>query len=157
MKRKNKETTSKARETPHEADVAEILKKLQAQGLKRTQTLVRLLKFMATERRPHTLVELAASQGLEERNPVTLYRMMIKLERADVVRRVNLRERAQHFELLLPGSVPDYLVCTKCGDLKQVETPPEIDTLKNLVTETTGWKNLRHELEFFGICPRCTA
>lgn len=156
MKRTNKNTAAGWPAASPEGLVAEVLKKLQSQGFKRTQTLVRLLGIMASDQRPRTLVELAANPGLERRNPATLYRLMLKLERADIVRRVNLRERAQSFQLLAPGSTPDYLVCTQCGDLKQVETPPEIDSLKALVTQKTGWKQLRHELEFFGICPRCT-
>jgi len=134
---------------------AGILASLLNRGFKRTHALVCLLREMAADPRPRTLAEWGECPSLQERNVVTLYRLMLKLEQAGVVRRVNLGERAQCFQLLLPGPAPDYLVCTNCGGLEQVETPPEVYVLEENLARKTGWKAVRHELEFFGVCPSC--
>ena len=137
------------------APASGILASLLDRGFKRTHALVCLLREMAADPRPRTLAEWGDCLSLQERNGVTLYRLMLKLEQAGVVRRVNLRERAQCFQLLLAGPAPNYLVCTSCGGLVQVETPPEVRTLEENLARKTGWKAVRHELEFFGICPSC--
>lgn len=132
-----------------------ILADLVAKGFKRTHALMCLLNEMAADQRPRTLAEWAECPSLRERNVVTLYRLMLKLEQAGVVRRVNLGERAQSFQLLLSDMPSDYLVCTNCGDLELVETPPEVRLLETRLAEKAGWKEVRRELEFYGLCPRC--
>lgn len=133
-----------------------MVNRLLARGLKRTHALTCLLREMLADPLPRPLAEWAARPSLRERSEVTIYRLMLRLEETGVVRRVNLGGRTQSFQLPPPGPAPDYLVCTQCGDLKQVETPAEIDSLKALIEQTTGWKELRHELEYFGVCPSCT-
>lgn len=135
--------------------VQDILAILLARGFKRTHALVCLLHEMAADPRPCSVAEWSARPTLRERNPVTLYRLMLKLEQAGVVRRVNLGERAQSFQLVLPGVPPDFLVCTRCGGLEAVQTPPEIRTMEVRLAEQAGWRAVRRELELFGLCPRC--
>jgi Fe2+ or Zn2+ uptake regulation protein len=135
--------------------VDEVLKQLHAHGLRRTAALRCLIQEMAAHPQPASLSEWSRRPSLRERNPVTLYRMMIKLEQAGVVRRVNIGERAACFQLILPGPQPDYLVCTNCGDLQPVEAPPEVRTMEQHLAASSGWKAVRHELEFFGLCPDC--
>ncbi|WP_461783080.1 Fur family transcriptional regulator [Prosthecobacter sp.] len=137
------------------APASGILAFLLDRGFKRTHALVCLLREMAADPHPRTLAEWGDCPSLQERSGVTLYRLMLKLEQAGVVRRVNLGERAQCFQLLLTGPAPDYLVCTSCGGLEQVETPPEVRVLEDNLARKTGWKTVRHELEFFGVCPSC--
>ncbi|MEZ5385414.1 MAG: transcriptional repressor [Prosthecobacter sp.] len=137
------------------SSVADILADLLAKGFRRTHALTCLLNEMAADPRPRALAEWAALPSLRERNAVTLYRLMLRLEQAGVVRRVNLGDRAQCFQLLLPGPAPDYLVCTSCGGLETVETPPEVRTVEVNLAEKAGWKAVRRELELFGLCPQC--
>jgi Fe2+ or Zn2+ uptake regulation protein len=150
----NSQASAPSSSQAHDA-AAGILASLLDRGFKRTHALVCLLREMAADPRPRTLAEWGECPSLQERNVVTLYRLMLKLEQAGVVRRVNLGERAQCFQLLPPGPAPDYLVCTSCGGLEQVETPLEVRVLEENLARKTGWKAVRHELEFFGVCPSC--
>jgi Fe2+ or Zn2+ uptake regulation protein len=136
--------------------VGTLVSSLCSRGFRRTHALVSLLQEMAADPRPRTLADWNGCPSLRERNAVTLYRLMVRLEQAGVVRRVNLGERAQAFQLLLPGRTPDYLVCMNCGGLEEIETPPEVSFLEQNVAKKTGWKAVRHELEFFGLCPSCS-
>jgi Fe2+ or Zn2+ uptake regulation protein len=108
-----------------------------------------LIQEMAAHPQPTSLAEWSRRPSLRERNPETLYRMMIKLEQAGAVWRLNIGEHAACFQLILPGPRPDYLVCTNCGDLKPVEPPAELRTMEQQLATNAGWQSVRHELGFF--------
>lgn len=133
----------------------EILGALRDKGSKRTAALVEVIKAMIAHPQPASLAELARHPSLRERDPVTLYRLVLKLESAGFVRRVHLGERAQCYQLIRPGRQSDYLVCTSCGDVEEVEDPPEVRSIATRLASQSGWKAVRHELEFFGVCPKC--
>lgn len=135
----------------------EILVSLRERGCKRTSGLVEMVKAMIAHPQPASLADWARLPALQHRDPVTLYRLMLKLEAAGLVRRVYLGERAQHFQLIQPGRQSDYLVCTSCGELEEVEEPPEVRSIASRLASQSGWKGVRHELEFFGLCPKCAA
>lgn len=151
-------------DTHHESTTAdaaartaeEILGELQVRGVRRTPALRSLIHAMAAHSSPASISHWADVTSLKEFNPVTLYRLMLKLEQAGVVRRMHLGERAQYFQIIRPGPQPDYLVCTNCGDLQPVQTPPELYSMEQQIAANSGWKAVRHELEFFGLCPHCT-
>lgn len=133
----------------------DILQVLRDKGSKRTAALVEVIKAMIAHPQPASLAELARHPSLRERDPVTLYRLVLKLETAGFVRRVHLGERAQCYQLIRPGHQSDYLVCTSCGEVEEVEEPPEVKSIASRLASQSGWKGVRHELEFFGVCPKC--
>ena len=133
-----------------------ILCGLQSQGVRRTPALRSLIHTMTAHSSPASIASWADMPSLREFNTVTIYRLMLKLEQSGMVRRVHLGERAQYFQLIRPGPQPDYLVCTNCGELQPVQTPPELYSLEQQIAADSGWQAVRHELEFFGLCPGCT-
>jgi Fe2+ or Zn2+ uptake regulation protein len=72
-----------------------------------------------------------------------------------IVRRLGLHERAAYFTLLVPGKHSDYLICTRCGRIESIQAPCPVHQLEDEIREKTGYRNLYHELEFFGVCPEC--
>lgn len=135
--------------------LADILRSLRERGGKRTSALVDMIRAMIAHPQPASLADWARQPALRQRDPVTLYRLMLKLEAAGQVRRLHLGERAQCFQLIQPGRQRDYLVCTSCGELEEVEEPPDLHSLATHLANRSGWKAVRHELEFFGLCPKC--
>lgn len=150
------ETSTSSPPDPSSQLLADILQSLRERGCKRTSALVEMVKAMIAHPQPASLAEWARIPALQDRDPVTLYRLVLKLEAAGLVRRVHLGERAQCFQLIQPGQ-PDYLVCTHCGELEEVEDPPEVKSITSRLATQSGWKGVRHELEFFGVCPKCAA
>jgi|APTNR8051073442_1049403.scaffolds.fasta_scaffold03872_7 Fe2+ or Zn2+ uptake regulation protein len=133
-----------------------IVSGLQGQGFRRTVALSKLIREMVAHPAPASIPQWARRKNLRGVSPVTVYRLMMKLLDAAVVRRVHLRDRAQCFELSSQGAVPDYLVCTKCGELQRVSAPAELRQMEKQLATDSGWRVLRYELEFFGVCPDCT-
>jgi Fe2+ or Zn2+ uptake regulation protein len=127
-------------------------------GLRRTKALEELILTLLENKRPMTLSELATSPRLTDQcDKATVFRLLQRLASHGLVRRLGLHERAAYFTLLLPGKHSDYLICTDCGRIEAINAPCPVHDLEDEIREKTGYKNLYHELEFFGTCPACTA
>ncbi len=127
-------------------------------GLRRTKALEELLRTLLERDRPMTLTELAGSPRLVDQcDKATVFRLLQRLASHGLVRRLGLHERAAFFTLLIPGKHSDYLICTECGRIDAINAPCPVHDLEDEIREKTGFKNLYHELEFFGTCPACTA
>jgi Fe2+ or Zn2+ uptake regulation protein len=138
------------------AVVKETIQRLREAGLRRTKALEELITTLLENDRPMTLSELAASDRLATQcDKATVFRLLQRLTEHGVVRRLGLHERAAYFTLLLPGRHSDYLICTKCGSIEAIQAPCPVHQLEDEIREKTGYRNLYHELEFFGVCPKC--
>jgi Fe2+ or Zn2+ uptake regulation protein len=125
-------------------------------GLRRTKALEELVATLLESERPMTLAELATSERLVSQcDKATVFRLLQRLADKGLVRRLGLHERAAYFTLLVPGRHQDYLICTECGSIAPVQAPCPVHELEEEIRRKTGFKNLCHELEFFGVCPKC--
>lgn len=138
-------------------DLDSIIERCRAEGLRRTKALEELLITLLESDRPMTLAELAESPRLTNQcDKATVFRLLQRLADKGIVRRLGLHERAAYFALLLPGQHRDYLICTDCGSIEPINAPCPVHELEKEIQFTTGYKNLYHELEFFGTCPTCS-
>lgn len=138
------------------AIVHETIERCRAAGLRRTRALEALLSTLLESQRPMTLAELANSPRLAELcDKATVFRLLQRLTEHGVIRRLGLHERAAYFTLLVPGSHSDYLICTSCGSIEPIQAACPVHQLEAEIREKTGYRKLYHELEFFGVCPRC--
>ena len=136
--------------------VKETIDRCRAAGLRRTKALEELVSTLLESQRPMTLSELSASKRLTDQcDKATVFRLLQRLTEHGVVRRLGLHERAAYFTLLVPGKHSDYLICTSCGSIEPVKAPCPVHQLEDEIREKTGYRNLYHELEFFGVCPKC--
>lgn len=133
-----------------------IIDRCRAEGLRRTKALEELLTTLLESNRPMTLAELAESKRLKNQcDKATVFRLLQRLADKGIVRRLGLHERAAYFALLVPGQHRDYLICTSCGSIEPINAPCPVHELEKEIQFTSGYKNLYHELEFFGTCPAC--
>lgn len=138
--------------------VVETIDRCRNAGLRRTKAMEQLLATLVETDRPMTLAELAESPRLiDQCDKATVFRLLQRLTEKGVVRRLGLHERAAYFALLVPGRHRDYLICTECGSIEAVKAPCPVHDLEDEIREKTGFKDLYHELEFFGTCPACVS
>ncbi len=136
--------------------ITETIDRCRKAGLRRTKALEELLITLLEGGRPMTLAELAASKRLTAQcDKATVFRLLQRLAEHGIVRRLGLHERAAYFTLLVPGKHSDYLICTSCGSIEAIQAPCPVHQLEDEIREKTGFRNLYHELEFFGVCPKC--
>lgn len=137
-------------------DVQETIQRCRRLGLRRTKALEELVATLLECARPMTLAELAASERLADQcDKATVFRLLQRLAEHGVVRRLGLHERAAYFTLLIPGQHSDYLICTSCGSIVAIQAACPVCQLEEEIRQQTGFRNLYHELEFFGVCPQC--
>lgn len=132
------------------------LERCRTAGLRRTKALESLMLTMLEAKRPMTLSELASAPALTDLcDKATVFRLLQRLSSHGLVRRLGLHERAAYFALIVPGIHRDYLICTSCGSIEPVKAPCPVHALEEEIRVKTGYRNLYHELEFFGTCPAC--
>lgn len=136
--------------------VEELILRCRAKGLRRTKAMEQLFYTLLEAKRPMTLNELSQSERMVQQcDKATVFRLLQRLIIIGVMRRLGLHERAAYFTLLLPEVHQDYLICTDCGSIEQIKAPCPVHQLEEELRTMTGFTNLYHELEFFGICPEC--
>jgi Fur family ferric uptake transcriptional regulator len=141
---------------PNKNATTELIDRCRSTGLRRTKALEQLLVTLLENNRPMTLNELAQSPRLiEQCDKATVFRLLQRLTVIGITRRLGLHERAAYFTLLLPGMHQDYLICRQCGTIEPIKAPCPVHQLEEEIRVKTGYKDLYHELEFFGICPSC--
>ncbi|MEO5713324.1 MAG: Fur family transcriptional regulator [Luteolibacter sp.] len=133
--------------------VQETIDRCRAAGLRRTKALEEMITTLLENERPMTLSELVASNQAADQS--TVFRLLQRLTEHGMIRRLGLHERAAYFTLLVPGRHSDYLICTSCGSIEPIQAPCPVHQLEDEIREKTGFRNLYHELEFFGVCPKC--
>lgn len=138
------------------AVVEQTIVQLRKTGMRRTKALEELILTLFENDKPMTLSDLCNSKRLVGLcDKATVFRLLQKLAVHGVVRRLGLHERAAYFVLLVPGKHSDYLICTSCGSIESIQAPCPVHHLEDEIREKTGYRNLYHELEFFGVCPAC--
>lgn len=136
--------------------VHDIIANCRNAGLRRTKALEEMVSTLLESGRPMTLAELATSPRLSSQcDKATVFRLLQRLTEHGIVRRLGLHERAAYFTLLIPGKHSDYLICTSCGTIEPIKAPCPVHELEDEIRQKTGFRNLYHELEFFGVCPQC--
>lgn len=125
-------------------------------GLRRTRALEDVLHILIEARGPLTLADVAESPQLRSgADRATVYRLLMKLEERGILRRLGLHDRAAYYTMIFPGEHNDYLICTRCGKIQRLDISCPVEALEQEIARQSGFQGLYHELEFFGLCPRC--
>ncbi len=140
---------------PTDESPAALLATCRAAGLRRTHLLERVLDVLQGREDPVNIRDLQESRGIKGVcSPVTLYRLLQRLETIGLVRRIGLHERAAHYTLHRAHH-HDYVVCRECGDVATLQMECPVEKLEREVGRRTGFSEVYHELQFYGVCPDC--
>ncbi|MGA2641560.1 MAG: transcriptional repressor [Spirochaetia bacterium] len=70
-------------------------------------------------------------------------------------RRINRIAFGSTFDRLDANTRPHYhFICEKCDSIIDLDTPPD-ESLNAWPDKSLGFKVSRHEIEFYGLCPKC--
>lgn len=106
---------------------------------------------------PATWRGLSESEELKQIcNPSTVFRLLTRLEEIGLIRRITIREKPPFFAIALPGEHQnDYVVCTECASIQDIHILCPGSQLEKQLEEELGFRRLRHEFAFYGICKEC--
>jgi Fe2+ or Zn2+ uptake regulation protein len=124
--------------------------------MRRTQALRELLRYLLKHDLPISWAALSREpEILAVCDPSSVFRVLVKLEEIGLVRRMGSPARSYFFKLQIPGEHHDYIICTDCGAIDQLQMECPVEKLEKRITAETGYRKLYHELDFFGVCPKC--
>jgi len=131
-------------------------KELKDAGLKITAPRIKILQILESSTIRHMSAEDVYKQliaNAEEIGLATVYRVLTQFETAGLVTRHNFEEGRSVFELA-GNDHHDHLVCVKCGRVEEF-SDAEIEALQQKTAERLGYELTDHNLNMYGLCPRC--
>lgn len=143
------------RKSPH-PELPHLTQKLRGRDRKITGPRQAILEVLRRQRHPSSIKELFNALPAGDCDLATVYRSIHLLESMRMVKRFDFGDGVARFELLAEGDDGHHhhLVCTKCSDIVEIEECFP-DALEKNIASRSGFKDVTHKLEFFGLCPRC--
>jgi Fur family transcriptional regulator, ferric uptake regulator len=124
--------------------------------LRLTDSRENILRFLSEHRLPVSIEMMMRSQSFTvDCAETTVYRTLMLFREADLVRQINLPGKTSYFVLNVPGEASDFLVCRSCGRMQELSPLKSVSKLEQDVASRSGFSDLYHELELYGICPDC--
>lgn len=117
-----------------------------------------LVQILADASQPVAIREILGTRGDLAQSSV--YRNLVVLERAGVVRRVQGPDEFARYELEEDLTHHHHhVVCSSCGAVRDFVTSPTLErTIQHVVddaSQQTGFALERHSLDLFGLCRGC--
>lgn len=137
---------------------SDLLAQCQANGLRNTPALRTLLEVLLAAELPQSLQDLEGDEKLAAQcDRATIFRNLQRLENVGLLRRLNFAHKGAKFTLYQGSAHKEYLVCSQCGNVRELDLHCPVGPLEQSLAEQTGFSELTHELTFYGVCPACTS
>jgi Fur family ferric uptake transcriptional regulator len=131
------------------------LEALQASGLKRTKPRETLLRYLAENHGPFSAKDLHEALGRRGLDAVTTYRCLAAFEKARLVARCDFGDGIARYEFSDgPEHHHHHVVCVGCRKVEKIDDCQLLrleDKVRGL-----GYSEVRHVLEFTGLCRSCS-
>lgn len=129
------------------------LEALKRSGLKQTAPRKAILIALAEKHGPFTAEEIHKLVTKNVCDQATIYRALIQLAEASLLRRCDFGDGIARFEIAHGDHHHHHIVCNTCKRVEVVDDE-EIEKIDRFARRK-GFANVSHILEFFGTCPRC--
>ena len=139
----------------HQQDLYELANRLRENNRRVTGPRQLILDLLRREKHPVSVSEIHEKLS-ELCNLATVYRSMRLLEAMQMVKRFNFGDGSARYELL--GRDDDghhhHLICNECKKVVEINDCFP-NTLEEHIAHRHNFRDVTHQLEFFGICPSC--
>jgi Fe2+ or Zn2+ uptake regulation protein len=130
-----------------------VKEKCAKEGLRWTKGLEEVVKLLGKSCAPLPLSDIQSK--LEGKDQATIYRIVHRLTEVGVLRELGMHGRSSYFVLNQPNHHHDYLICRNCGEIEVLHGQCELHKIEKEIEKTKKYSQVYHELEFYGICPKC--
>ena len=133
----------------------EILSKLRQREFRITPQRIAILKaFLRSEEHPSVeQVHAQVKINFPTTSLATVYKTVSLLKKIGEILELSFPDGRNRYDGRKPYPHP-HLICTKC----QAIMDPAVSSVARMTTEveqSSGYRILFHQLEFFGVCPAC--
>ena len=133
-------------------DFARVLK---MKGFKNTPTRQAILGVFSTNTKPINADDIFEALKKKDINLVTIYRTLVSLEEAGIIRRIDVHKNSTYYEFDLDHH--HHLICNDCGVVEDFKTC-DVENIARDVLKHSNFKSVNtHSLELFGVCKKCSA
>lgn len=136
-----------------------IYQKLKSRGFKLTRGRKSIINIFIDRNRPISAAEIL--DRLHKKriflHKTTIYRELEFLLRLNIIKQLQFADRKKIYEILTDDH-HHHLVCKNCQKTEKIASAAletEIQTLEKEILADSNFKNVRHSLEFFGLCRQC--
>lgn len=140
--------------TDPQARFDELITALKERDFRLTPQRVELIRLIAASEGHPSAAQLYA--GIQRQFPTmsqaTVYKTLALLKDMGQVLEIDLRDDS-HYDGNRPEPHP-HLICVQCGRIIDGEADIDPSAIRKL-EKTTGYKILRSQVAFFGLCPEC--
>ena len=137
------------------SSLEQALEALKSARLKRTKPREAVLRYMVEHHGPFSAGDLQKALKREALDAVTTYRVLAAFEKARLVRRCDFGDGTARFEFT--GKTDHHhhhVICSGCRKIEPLDDC-HLTKLEGQVKEL-GYSQVRHVLEFFGLCRACS-
>jgi Fur family ferric uptake transcriptional regulator len=133
----------------------QILGQSEQQSYRLTKVGKAILTLLEKTCKPLAPLEIQAAlakQGLVV-NKTTIYRQLDSLQSQDLLEEILFPGRVKHYELRGPHH--HHLICLHCQAVEDVVLRNDLAVEEAHLSKDSGFKIMKHYLEFFGLCRVC--
>lgn len=133
----------------------QIIKALRDRGYRLTPQRLAMLKIIAASKR-HPNAEQIYEQmkaNFPTTSLATIYKTLTLLKDMSEVLELNFATAGSHYDGNKPYPHP-HVICTRCGQILDPEFVAVAEISQEMGRQT-GYQITHHQLNFFGLCPRC--
>ncbi len=136
--------------------ISTLTDRLRGQSRKITGARKAILEILRRHPHPMTNRQILAAMRGKQCDLATIYRAMHLLTGLGMVKQFDFGDGAARFELVAErgNEHHHHLVCRHCADVVEIEECFVAGVERRIATENR-FKAVTHNLEFFGICPKC--
>ena len=129
---------------------------LRAAGMRQTPQREAILRVLQSSDRPMTVDEICRAMDQQRSGVPTVYRNLERFVREGWVESVLGQDQVMRFVRCHSAQHHHHLSCEQCGRMVEVDICG-IEPSLAVMEKSTGFQVTRHQLNVFGICPRCQA
>lgn len=133
----------------------DITSALRSSGIRVTQARRSVYEALQRSREPMAAAEVDAALRLLglSIDLVTVYRTLDTLERCGLISRVDRLHEGWRYAINARGHHHS-ITCSECGSSSPLDAC-DLANVENALARRTGFANVRHSLQFYGLCPKC--
>jgi len=125
-------------------------------GIRITNKLKLVLRHLVQEKNPVSWPSICATPSVRQGcDAATVFRILTKLEKINLVRRIHLNTRQAYYVLALAEQSWDFLVCRACGEVKAVPAVIERQNIADRLISKFHFESSFYEMEIYGTCSSC--
>lgn len=130
-----------------------IINQLRQDNQKITKIRQAIINFVLKQKIPVSALTIQTDLFDGNINKTTIYRQLEFLKIQKIVQEIEFGDGKKRYEILKDHH--HHLICTNCKKIEEIALENHLEQEEKRIQKLTNFKNIQHNLEFFGLCRQC--